>query len=89
MTLRKLVEEKMKQSLDLDRARKSHDAASKFMWTIGGNLPGFEEASRAFSRKEYERFDQLIASWPEDIRTHVRKLVATVIQDEREVQGEP
>jgi hypothetical protein len=88
VTLRKLVEDRMKQSLDHDRARKSHDAASKFMWIMGGDLPGFEEASRAFSRKEYERFDQLIASWPEDIRAHVRKLVTTAIQDEKAAQGE-
>lgn len=88
VTLRKLVEEKMKQGQGKDRARKSRDAASRFMWGMGGNLPDFEEASRAFTRKEYERFDQLIESWPADIRTHVRKLVATAAQDEKEAASE-
>ncbi|HEY9899944.1 MAG TPA: DUF2239 family protein [Pantanalinema sp.] len=88
VTLRKLVEEKMKQSQGKDRARKSRDAASKFMWVVGGNLPDFEEASRAFSRKEYERFDRLIEAWAPDVRAHMRKLVATAIQDEQEAANE-
>ncbi|MBO9541432.1 DUF2239 family protein [bacterium] len=88
VTLRKLVEEKMKQSQGADRARKARDAASKFMWSMGGNLPDFEEASRAFTRKEYARFDQLIEAWPEDIRAYMRKLVSTAAHAEEEVAGE-
>jgi hypothetical protein len=74
VTLRKLVEERMKAGEGRDRARKAHEAASKFMWTIGGNLPHFEEVSRAFTRREYDRLDTLIAAWPADVRDHARKL---------------
>lgn len=88
VTLRKLVEETMRKSQGKDRARKSRDAASKFMWAMAGNLPDFEEASRAFSRKEYERFDGLIENWPDDIRGHVRRLVETAARDEKEAQDE-
>ncbi|HEY9854271.1 MAG TPA: DUF2239 family protein [Stenomitos sp.] len=89
VTLRKLVEETMKSRQGQDQARKSRDAVSKFMWTMAGNLPNFEEASRALSRKEYDAFDGLIEAWPTDIRDHVRKLMATARRDEKEAIGEP
>lgn len=84
VTLRKLVEERMKGSQGRDRARKAQEAVSKFMWTMGGNLPDFEEASRALARREYERFDGLIDTWPTDIRNHVRHLVKTAQEAEME-----
>ncbi|HBN08396.1 MAG TPA: DUF2239 domain-containing protein [Cyanobacteria bacterium UBA8530] len=89
VTLRKLVEEKMKRSAGKDRARKSLEAASRFMWVMAGNLPHFEEASRALSRKEYESFDRIIETWPNDIREHVRKLMEKAVRDEREAENEP
>lgn len=88
VTLRKLVEEKMKQSPGKDRVRRSRDAASKFMWAMGGNLPDFEEASRAFSRREYARFEQLIESWPGDVRAHVLRLVEGVVRAEKEAESD-
>jgi hypothetical protein len=87
VTLRKLVEAEMKSGQGQARARKAHDAAGKFMWTMGGNLPDFEEASRAFTRKDYDRLDRLIATWPADIRDHMRKLVATAERAEKEAEG--
>jgi hypothetical protein len=56
------------------------------MWTMGGDLPDFEEASRAFTRKDYDRLDSLIAAWPADIRDHLRKLVATAQRAEKEAE---
>lgn len=44
------------------------------MWAIAGNLPGFEEASRALFAYDRRRFGDLIAAWPEDVRDHVVKL---------------
>jgi hypothetical protein len=89
VTLRQLVEERMRQSQSTDRTRQALDAAAKFMWTMAGNLPDFEEASRALSRRDYARFDQAIGPWPADIRDHVRRLVATAIAAEQEVDHEP
>ncbi len=88
VTLRRLVEESMKGSEGQDRARKAGEAVSKFMWALGGNLPGFEEASRALSRKEYERLEGEIAGWPADIRDHVRRLAKTAQQAEAEAHRE-
>src|SRR5690242_5282244 len=47
VTLRRLVEEARRNSQGTDRARRSQEAAYKFMSAMAGNLPGFEESSRA------------------------------------------
>jgi uncharacterized protein len=56
---------------------------------MAGDLPGFEEALRAFYRGNEEWVVELTRSWPGDIREHVRRLVATAYQDaaEAEKQG--
>lgn len=73
--LRRLVEEARKREPDRERARIAREAAGKFMWAMAGNLPGFEEASRALFARNTERFEELIRDWPEDIRAHVSRLV--------------
>jgi hypothetical protein len=83
-TLRKLVETQLRREWAPFQARRAHDALSKFLWNMAGNLPDFEEASRALTRREYERLDALIAAWPPDIRDHVRELVQAVTQAEKE-----
>lgn len=80
-TLRRLVEEARRAGGDRDRHRQAAEAVDRFMLAMAGNLPGYEEASRAFWRKERERFTQLTAAWPQDVREHVRHL-ATRAWDE-------
>lgn len=72
--LRRLVEEARKRDPEEEQARLAREAASKFMTAMAGNLPDFEEASRALFGKDDERFEQLIRDWPEDVRTHVLRL---------------
>jgi hypothetical protein len=74
VTLRKLVEEARQSSVEKDKARLAQEAANRFMMIMAGNLPGFEEASRALYRKDKEKFEQSIADWPVDIRDHVQAL---------------
>ena len=52
------------------------------MTTMAGNLPGFEEASRAFYAGDKDRFGALIKIWPRDIREHAKKLVAVANRDQ-------
>jgi len=78
--LRRLVHEAKK--VGKGRARQSQEAVYKFMTVMAGDLPGFEEALRAFYRKEKERFNALIEPWPKDIRAHVKKLVAAAAAPE-------
>ena len=74
VALRKLVEEARKANGDRDRHRIARDAAYHFMSAMAGNLPNFEEASRALFADDRRRFTSLIAAWPADIRDHVVKL---------------
>lgn len=74
VALRKLVEEARRSNGDRDRSRAARDAAYHFMSTMAGNLPGFEEASRALFADDRRRFAGLIAGWPDDVRDHVVKL---------------
>ncbi|MCP3372397.1 DUF2239 family protein [Bradyrhizobium cajani] len=74
VALRKLVDEARRASGDKDRERQARDAAYHFMSTMAGNLPQFEEASRALFADDRRRFAGLIADWPADIRDHVVKL---------------
>jgi hypothetical protein len=74
VALRKLVEEARRSNGDRDRSRAARDAAYHFMSTMAGNLPDFEEASRALFADDRRRFAGLIAGWPDDVRDHVVKL---------------
>ncbi len=74
VALRKLVEAARRSSGDLDRIRAARDAAYHFMSAMAGNLPGFEEASRALFADDRRQFVALIAGWPGDIRDHIVKL---------------
>jgi hypothetical protein len=90
VALRKLVEEARKQGQGKHLARRARDAASKFMWAMAGNLPGFEEASRAlFAReaRDQERLGELIRDWPADIRKHVERLVEESARLENQTEG--
>jgi len=81
--LRRLVHAAKQANRGKDQARQSQDAVYRFMTTMAGNLPGYEEALRAFYRRNLEHFDALIASWPRDIRTHLKKLIAAACNDGR------
>lgn len=77
VALRKLVDEARRVSGDKDRERQARDAAYHFMSTMAGNLPQFEEASRALFADDRRRFTGLIADWPADIRDHIVKLATS------------
>jgi hypothetical protein len=74
VALRKLVDEARRSSGDRDRQRAARDAAYHFMSAMAGNLPHFEEASRALFADDRRHFAVQIANWPPDIRDHIVKL---------------
>lgn len=76
VTLRKLVDAARKgQGVDLSAGR-AKAAADRFMSTMLGNQPGYEEASRALYGADRERFLALSEAWPADLRDHARQLAA-------------
>jgi len=74
VALRKLVDEARRSSGDADRIRAAQEAAYRFLSAIAGNLPGYEEATRALFAYDRRRFGEHIAGWPEDIRDYAVKL---------------
>ncbi len=70
VTLRKLVEEARRANGGKAHTRKAHEAAYHFMLGVAGDLPGFEEATRALFANDRVRFESLIAHWPQDVRVH-------------------
>jgi hypothetical protein len=74
--LRRLVEQAIREGGATQRAREAAESVDRFMLAMTGNLPGHEEASRAFWRGARAHFDQLVEHWPADVREHVRRLAA-------------
>jgi len=74
VALRKLVDEARRVHAQRDARRAAHERAYHFMSAMAGDLPNFEEASRALFADEPARFGTLIAGWPLDVRRHIEWL---------------
>jgi uncharacterized protein len=75
-TIRRLVDEASKNQPTAAKARQALEATDREMWTLAGNLPGCEEASRALYARDFERFAALIKGWPGDISAHLLAMAA-------------
>lgn len=78
VALRKLVDEARHTHEARDRRRKAQDAAYKYLWAMAGDLPQYEEASRALNANQSDRFSDWVQAWPQDIRDHALRLTARV-----------
>jgi hypothetical protein len=74
VAIRKLVEAARRANQVQDKVRQRQEAAFHFMSAMAGNLPNFEEASRALFALDRNRFSELVSGWPADIRDHAFKL---------------
>jgi len=74
IVLRKLVEQAKKAGSESLMIKQAQERAYHFLLAIAGDMPGFEEATRALFKNEREPFENLISSWPGDIRDHAMKL---------------
>jgi len=66
-----------------DDGARAREAAGKVMWSIAGDLPDFEEASRALFACDRVRFEALIETWPPDVRDYAKTLAAPSFVDAR------
>jgi uncharacterized protein len=71
-TIRRLVEAAMRSGEEARRRRV--EAADRFMTAMAGNLPGYEEASRALYAGDRGRLEGLVSPWPRDIGAYVLRL---------------
>jgi len=76
--IRRLVDEARKREPGAQRARRLRDGIARFMWSMGGDLPHFEEATRALYGEADAPLESLIDAWPEDVREHILRLVGEV-----------
>lgn len=74
--LRRLVDKARRSGGD--KLREAQEAARRVMLALAGDLPQFEEATRAFYADDYDRFEQLSATWPADVADYVRAQVRRV-----------
>lgn len=80
-TLRRLIDEARKAEGGETARRAARDAAYRFMSTMAGDLPGFEEATRALFADDLDAFRARIADWPEDIGRHALELLGESAPD--------
>lgn len=76
VALRRLVEDARKVSPDSDRRRLAQESAYRFMHGLAGNLPDYEDATRALFAGNVVRFEEVLARWPDDVREHASLLAA-------------
>ncbi|MBE9607542.1 DUF2239 family protein [Acetobacteraceae bacterium H6797] len=74
--LRRLVEEAQRADGGRTAARQAQEAAYRFISAMAGDLPGFEEASRALFAGDAAGFAARIQDWPTDLRLHALRLAA-------------
>ena len=75
VTLRKLVEAARKEGQGAELIRRDQDRTYGFMQALAGDLPGFEEATRALYAWKLDRFKALVEPWPTDLRNHLLTLI--------------
>ena len=81
VTLRKLVEDARRASANGDRRRHAQEAAYRFLHVLAGDLPGYEDATRALFAGDFARYEECMATWPEDVREHASLLAADAFAD--------
>ncbi|WP_026083055.1 DUF2239 family protein [Pseudomonas tolaasii] len=69
--LRRLVDEARTAHASRDQMRVAQEASYRFMSAIGGDLPGFEDATRALFARDSADFSYRIAQWPIDVQTYL------------------
>jgi hypothetical protein len=74
VALRRLVDEAKRAHAGKDRVRQAQESTYRFMNAMAGDQIGFEEATRALFAGNQERFEEMIESWPPDVREHTSKL---------------
>jgi hypothetical protein len=74
VALRKLVDEARRINIDRDKVRHSREVAYRFMTAMAGDMPGYEEATRALFSGDRAKFNDQVKAWPVDVRDYALKL---------------
>ena len=74
--LRRLIDEARRADNGATQAKAARDRTYRFLSALAGDLPGFEDMSRALFAGDQATFVKLMAPWPADVRRHALKLTA-------------
>jgi uncharacterized protein len=74
VVLRKLVDEAKRNNGGTQMRRAAQEAAYHFMAAMAGDMPGFEEATRALFANDRPRFEQQVSIWPGHVRAYATRL---------------
>lgn len=74
--LRRLVDEARQRDDGAGQARQRREAQYKAMVVLAGDLPGFEEASRALFAGDLDGLAERMRDWPKDLRDYLISLSA-------------
>lgn len=71
-SLRRLVEQEMKTSQN--SLKQVQERTYRFMSVMAGDRENYEEALRSLYKNDSQRFKELVAKWPKDIRKQALQL---------------
>ncbi len=74
VALRRLVEAARRANAGRELRRHSQERAYAFMSAMAGDMPGFEEGSRALFADDHARLQEQVAAWPTDVREYALRL---------------
>lgn len=77
--IRRLVDEARKRNPSEQQARLTVEAVGRFLTAMAGNLPNYEEATRALYARNRSQLKGLIQNWPRDIRLYVQRRIQNVM----------
>ncbi|MDP2258119.1 MAG: DUF2239 family protein [Caulobacter sp.] len=72
VALRKLVESALRDPAE--EGRTAREAAYRFLTTMAGDRPGYEEVTRALFAGDVDAFRARMSDWPADVRDHALTL---------------
>jgi hypothetical protein len=72
--LRRLIDEARRNDGGESASRAAQERAYRFLSGLAGDLPGFEEATRALFADDKARFTQYSAAWPGDVQAYALRL---------------
>ncbi|CAM3209609.1 DUF2239 domain-containing protein [Deinococcus saxicola] len=79
--LRRLIDEARKADPDAERRRQAQTATDRFLGAIGGDLPGYEDATRALYAGDGLAFEAQLQNWPDDFRNHALYLASPAFME--------
>ncbi len=74
VALRKLIDEARRAGASQQQIRLRQEAAYRFMSALAGDLPGYEEATRALFADDRSRFSAYSAGWPNAVAAYALRL---------------